>query len=402
MDTLKEIISKRLKQFRLANGLSLDELVAKSGGIVSKQAISKYERGLSQPSARVLTKISLALGIKAVELCVEPQIKVNFVAYRKYADLRETEQRKIQNFVSLALEKRVKLQKLLRHKEVCNVPIQAIPIRKEADAEEAAMEMREKWKLGMAPISSAVDVLEENCVHVLEIDSNTRFDGISAVAYENASNKVDAAAVVVRRGLVGERQRLNLIHELGHIVLKVSKGVDEERSAFRFGAAFLAPRDLLVKEVGARRSFLSIDELLLLKKRFGISMQALMFRLKELEIINQSFYARWFRTISCRGWRKQEPEPLVAEHPEWLKLNVLKAYAEGVLSHRESEAMLNEKIENNRSLKLVQMKSFLKLPLPERARILKEQAQTASLSYKGFTKGKDLVNSEFHNYGYKN
>lgn len=394
----KNIISRRLKQFRLAKGWSLDELVAKVGGIVSKVAISKYERGLMQPSPKVLTKISSALGVKSASLFSEPNIKIDFIAYRKCAALRVGQQTNIENYVSIALEKRVKLQKLLRQDQDLKIPIREMIIKQEEDAESAAFKLRQKWNLGNAPIANVVDVLEENGVHVLEIECDSKFDGISAVAYDEETKEVDAAAVVVRRGLVGERQRLNLSHELGHIVLKVPNEMDQEKIAFRFAGAFLAPRDLLTKEVGLKRSVIRTEELMLLKKRFGMSMQALMFRMKELEIINKYFYSEWFKTISRLGWRKNEPAQLSTEQPEWLKLNVLKAYAEGILSHQEAEAMLNEKIENGRPLKLIQMKSFLKLPISERQRILKEQAESMVSHYKDADKNMDLEIGDFYDY----
>ena len=51
-----------------------------------------------------------------------------------------------------------------------------------------------------------------------------------------------AAAIATRRGTSGDRHRLNVAHELGHLTLNPSEDVDEEKAAFRFGAAFLAPR----------------------------------------------------------------------------------------------------------------------------------------------------------------
>jgi transcriptional regulator with XRE-family HTH domain len=38
----------RIKQLRLSGGMSLDDLARSMGGCVSKQALSKHERGLSK------------------------------------------------------------------------------------------------------------------------------------------------------------------------------------------------------------------------------------------------------------------------------------------------------------------------------------------------------------------
>jgi transcriptional regulator with XRE-family HTH domain len=52
---------QRLKQLRLARGLSLQQLAEAMGGIVTKQALSKYEQDKDEPSARVLAALSEAL-----------------------------------------------------------------------------------------------------------------------------------------------------------------------------------------------------------------------------------------------------------------------------------------------------------------------------------------------------
>ena len=55
------MISERLKQIRLARGLSLDALVDAMGGVVTKQAVSKYETGKSQPTPKVVRALARAL-----------------------------------------------------------------------------------------------------------------------------------------------------------------------------------------------------------------------------------------------------------------------------------------------------------------------------------------------------
>ena len=69
---------------------------------------------------------------------------------------------------------------------------------------------------------------------------SARVPAFVAVAFDG-STKPQAAAVVSRLGVPGDRQRLNLAHELGHLVLKIPPLADQEKLAFRFGAALLAP-----------------------------------------------------------------------------------------------------------------------------------------------------------------
>lgn len=373
------MLAKKIKQLRLSRGWSLDELVAHIGGVVTKQAISKYELGLDQPSAPVLAKIASAFNLKTIQLLSEPKYRIEFIAYRKRSALRKKEQARIENYAKERLEERLRIQNLVCPNMALTVPVQKFNINRLEDVEKAADTIRTDWNLGKDQISSVTGVLENKLIHILEVDANEKFDGMAAVAYED--HHVKGVAIVVRKGTPGERQRLNLAHELGHLVLKVSQSVDEEKAAFRFGAAFLAPKEWISREVGDVRTAIEIQELLILKKKFGMSLQSILYRLKELNIISETYYVQWVRCVNKSGWKKQEPNPLPVEKAEWLKQNVYKAFAESLLSQVDAETLLGNKIEDKTPLSLKKIRSFMKLPLEERRRILAEQAEKAASDY---------------------
>jgi Zn-dependent peptidase ImmA (M78 family)/DNA-binding XRE family transcriptional regulator len=374
------MFSQRIKQLRLARGMSLEALSAEMGGVVSKQALQKYEKGKARPSPTVLVRLAAALGVKAAYLWAEPTVQVQFVGFRKRSRLPKREQERVESVIARTLEQRIRLQELTHQLPTSDVPVHAWPIKKAEDAEEAAERLRAQWSLGVDPISSVTDLLEGRFVHVVEIDADAKFDGTSAVAYED--NQVRAAAVVTRRGLPGERQRLDIAHELGHLVMDVANREDEEKVAFRFGGAFLAPAELIRREVGERRVAIEIGELLLLKKRYGMSLQALLHRLYDLGIINQSYYRTWCIQINQLGWKKHEPGQLKPEQPQWLQRNVLHALTEGTISKEDAEEMTGHELPLDLPLSLVQRRSFMKLPLEERRRILGEQAQRLASYYR--------------------
>ena len=56
------MLGERLRRFRLARGMSLDNLEAAIDGFVSKQALSKYERGKMQPKAMALNLNRCCIG----------------------------------------------------------------------------------------------------------------------------------------------------------------------------------------------------------------------------------------------------------------------------------------------------------------------------------------------------
>lgn len=367
------MLGQRIKQFRLAKNYSLDELVAATGGIVSKVALSKYERELIKPSNKVLTAIAKALNVKTINLALQPNVKVQFVAYRKGSGLSKKEQSNVESLITSKLEDRVKIQDLLFSSSKPNLPVKSFKVKSIEDVESFAIELRSKWKLGLDPISNLTELLENNFVHVMFIDNAKSFDGISALAYAN-DTQLKAAAVVSKNHIPGERQRLNLAHELGHIVLDIAQNLDEEKVAFRFGGAFLAPKETVLKAVGSRREHFQPRELFILKKIFGISIQALLFRLKDLEIISQTSFSNWYRIINKNNWKKNEPMPMKEETSHWFEKNVLHAFSEGLISSDEAAHLLGEDIDSQ-ELSLIKKKEFLKLSQSDRSKILSEQAE---------------------------
>jgi Zn-dependent peptidase ImmA (M78 family)/transcriptional regulator with XRE-family HTH domain len=391
------MFNQRLKQLRLSRGLSLDNLSVKMGRLVTKQSLSKYEIGKTYPSPTVLNKLASALGVKSAYLLSEPKINVEFIAYRKGSGLGIKEQREIEACVSCSLEERIRLQELTGKLLKSDLPVKEFRIDSIEKVENTANEMRELWKLGQDPIASLTGVLEDHFVHVLEIDTEKKFDGISALARSDDGNVI-AAAVVSRTGIAGERQRLNLAHELGHIVLNVSEDIDEEKVAFRFGAAFLFPNDVVYREFGTKRAFVQQDELLLFKRRFGISLQSIIYRLHDLRIINDSHYKEWWRNINKLEWKKQEPCELPYEKSQWLKQKVLYAFSEGFLTKEEAQKMLGKNLKTKEPVSLIERKEFMKLPLEKRRQILKEQADNMALYYEDNTEWKESQGGDIVEY----
>lgn len=370
----------RLKMFRLAGAMSMDELAVATDGLVTKQAISKYERGLMSPSPRVLKALAGLFGVKMAELLAPPSFEVSVLAYRRTNQLAKKEQYRVESLVKRMLEQRVRLQEASGGHNGGKIPLARHAPSTLEECEEIAVSVRDSWQLGRDPIACVTDVLEEHHIHVLELETEHAFDGLAAVARDD-SGQVKAAAVVSRKGVDGERQRLNLTHELGHLVMKETSGIDEEKAAFRFGAAFLAPADSVRRDVGNRRRKVSLGELLLLKKRYGMSIQALIYRLSDLDIITQGQTSGLWRQINARGWKKKEPGYLAPETPQWVRRAAARALAEGTLSVDEVESIVGFSFNEARKDESSNRRDLMKLPMAERKRLLKLDAHRAREQY---------------------
>ena len=60
-----------------------------------------------------------------------------------------------------------------------DLPVHGFPVKTEADAEDVAETLRDRWKLGVDSIGDLTAVFEDHLVHVLEMEGPEKFDGIS-------------------------------------------------------------------------------------------------------------------------------------------------------------------------------------------------------------------------------
>ncbi len=205
------------------------------------------------------------------------------------------------------------------------------------DVEQVADALRRAWDLGLDPIENLVEVLEGHGIKVGLIEGVDEFDALTLWA--NARVPV----MVVRAGMAGDRQRLSLAHELGHLVLEPADGLDEEKAAFRFAGAFLVPRSMAIYELGERRTELDLVELHMLKHKYGVSVQAWVYRARDLRIISEATATELWKLFRARRWREAEPGDQIPEEvPGRLERLVLRALAERVITESRASELLGK------------------------------------------------------------
>lgn len=376
------MLAKRLKQLRLARGFTLDELSAATGGFVTKQAISKYELGKSNPSPAVVTRLAGVLGVKSADLLFEPEYRVQLIAYRRTSRMSVKAQETVESSVACLFEDRLRIQQLLGMKSE-DLPIRSLPVKSLEDADEAAKQVRHGWGLGLAPIGNLIGLLEDQCIHVIDTEAADGFDGLSAVAEDSDTGRPWSAAVAISDGVTGDRQRFNIAHELGHLVMAPTAGVDVEKAAHRFAGALLAPAEALRRELGVRRQSVYLEELKNLKERYGISIGALSYGMLNAGIVTATYHQQLWKELSRLGWRKREPGNVPLEKSGWLTNAVLRATAEGMLGAEEAERLLGYPVVREEDLSTKQRKAIRCLPVEAREQLLEHQAEKMATLYSG-------------------
>jgi Zn-dependent peptidase ImmA (M78 family)/DNA-binding Xre family transcriptional regulator len=137
----------------------------------------------------------------------------------------------------------------------------------------------------------------------------------------------------------GDRQRMTVAHELGHLALHAGvavpdrpEGVREiERQAFRFGAAFLAPADAMYEELEAIGGRVTLKALSTIKARWGIAIKMLVGRFRDMSVISDEQARSLYKQISARGWNKAEPVHVGNEEAIWLRQSLAELTPSGTV-----------------------------------------------------------------------
>ncbi len=149
------MLDDRLRQLRLARGLTLDELAELMGGKVTKQALSKYERGRSFPRPTTLVALAKALRVKVSDLVGEPEYKFECPQYRTRSPIAPRTRERLHAELRTDLERRLRLEDRLFAERRPDLPETGRSVDTEEQVEAFAAELRGSWGLGMEPIAGA-------------------------------------------------------------------------------------------------------------------------------------------------------------------------------------------------------------------------------------------------------
>ena len=177
-----------------------------------------------------------------------------------------------------------------------------------------AATVRHKLGIGPGPISNLTAILEKNGVLVFRFDFGTnKLDGLSTIT--NSGHVI----VFLNSQMPNDRNRFSLAHEIGHIVMHLGQGEPGsetlEKQADEFASDFLLPQD----EIGELLSNINLTILAELKRRWKVSMRALIRRAKDLNCITEHTYRSFQITFSKKGYNRQEPIALAPENPTVIK-----------------------------------------------------------------------------------
>jgi Zn-dependent peptidase ImmA (M78 family)/DNA-binding XRE family transcriptional regulator len=190
-------------------------------------------------------------------------------------------------------------------------------------AHEAAQEVRRWLDFGPeSPLPYLALAVERLGVVVIGLPVSEQYlDGFCAW-------RGDIPVIALLAGVPGDRLRFTLAHELGHLILHQTgqAGKEVETEADRFAAELLTPLRSIRNDFPSR---LTLNSLIMLKTRWGVSLRSLIRRARELDLIDQDRAISLYKQISSRGWNHQEPGHVPIEKPRGFRKVAEMRYGNG-------------------------------------------------------------------------
>lgn len=292
---------ERLRQVRELHGLTQTELAQQVD--VEQPLVAQIEGGKKQPSDRVLQAIALATGFPPsfFKQASGADFPVGSLLFRAHAYVGKLQRAQAHRYAEVLYEAVEKMERSIKTLPLRLPRISAPP----ADAAKLA-----RSELGLSPdrpVPNVINVLEKGGILILAIpvalEGRDAFSGW--VGLDPAK-----PVIVVSGGKAGDRIRFSVSHELGHLVMhRAWQGNPKEleEQANSFAAEFLLPEEGIRYDLVPPITLTSLAEL---KPKWGVSLQALIRRAKDLEIISLRQYRYLFEQLGSRGWRLREPSNL--------------------------------------------------------------------------------------------
>ena len=369
-------IGERLRLAR--DAADLTQAQAADAVDMARTTLVAIEQGQRRVRMEELQKLAKLYGSSANALLRTEAVHVDLTPkFRKLVGDRDESSRAASHLLADLAKAEVELENLLGVHRTRNYPAERsiMPGNVLIQAEQDALEVRQRLGLGLAPIADMVTLLElELGVRVYVRRLYTRISGL--FAYDDKMG----ACILLNANHPRERRALSAAHELGHLVStrreadvlddRSPERTPEERYCNAFARNFLMPARAVMqkfKEVTAGARRLTRRHIIVLAHAFGVSREALVRRLEELRLTKSGTWD-WFEEnggITDDQARqvlgdlvRVDAQKADADRPTTLRLNMLaaEAWQQGLLSEGQLIRLLKlDRVELRRLLDGIEM-----------------------------------------------
>lgn len=295
------IYGERVRQAREIRGMTQRELAKNVGR--DKSLIAQVEVGVKSASEELLGLIAMATRFPLAFFAEPPLIEfpANEILFRARNNVPRKGLieaiRQAESVFNIGLTMARQCRDLS-----LSLPVSQQPPTLCARATRTAMGVESR-----EPIPHLIRSLEKIGVWVVALP---KLEGRDAFCVWSRVDSREIPVIAYCTGVPGDRLRLSIAHEVGHLVMHkglMKPPAEMESEAYKFAAELLMPEAAMRKEISTPFTLTGAARL---KPRWKVSIQALIRRSYELQLITERQYRYLFFQLSENGWRTREPENL--------------------------------------------------------------------------------------------
>ena len=340
---IKEIFAARLRRARMTSGLSMEGLSKALGGLVSRQAINKYENAQMLPSNDVVCEMGRVLGVKYDYFFSGSDVTISEMSFRSETKISNKERSFISGKLQDMLERYLEAEMIMGENRLFTTTFFEMTIANEADAKVAAMRLHCDWALEDKPIYPLFDVMEDNGVKVVSCEF---FPQSVKGVYCQVNGK---PVVAINENLNAEESRFTALHELGHGLLRFKEGLSaiaREKLCDVFAGYVLLPADRLQEQLGRKREWVHLEEIKMVQARYGLPAEEIVKMARLENVISRYSYSRFITDVRDREDYSALVKASVMneQKPSRMRSMILKAYGEAEISESKASVLLNTSI----------------------------------------------------------
>ncbi|MDI2111797.1 XRE family transcriptional regulator [Commensalibacter nepenthis] len=282
--------------------LTQEKLIADMNNEVAQGTLSKIEHGLVEPTQEQVMSIAKVLRLHPNFFYNHvPLYDFTYSFYRTQKSISISSHKVIQARANLY---RMHIRKFLDSIEFEPELEEIYKIDCEGkDPFEVAAITRHVWNVPCGGVHNITYMIERAGIIVIPMDFGTmKMDGFCHASYDGIP-----PLIFINKNLSVDRYRFSLMHELGHLLMHRVPTEDQENEANVFAASFLMPDEEIKRDFSVR---LSLQRFADLKRKWGVSMQALIYKAWSLGKLTDRGLKYYQIEMSKRGYRKNEPVQL--------------------------------------------------------------------------------------------
>jgi len=366
---------ERLKEARYYNSLSITQLSEELS--VSKQMVSKYENNKSAPNLEAVFTMVRVLGFPKEFFFGKNKKKLENEGtfYRSLMTSTKKQKSPSRMLINATSIYRDFLEDYVVFPNTQNYNWE------DYTPKEAAHKLRALWKLNDEPITNMMNILEKHGFTIVFLPKNMeKVDAFGSYVFID-DNKY--YIIAIKQDTSFFRQQFNLAHELGHRILHAGIWDPEElnsneyklmeNQANEFAADFLLPQKPFIERM---QNINNLHDIFKYKEYWYTAGAAILYRMKQLNLIDDNEYLKYQKQISYRGIRKNEP--FDNEYP----------VKEPSLINQATELIVNKNIIKSSEIPMyIESKYGIKYPNE-----LLEKIALLPHGYFNFTEGKKIFN----------